>query len=482
MRLGALEQENAEFDPSGTGGVGLATTREGSKSHSSPEDDSESYGVTSITTGLSELKWDDNNNIGADLEDMSREKKEEYLKNMFTIMKPYDISFVLKKCKGILCQAIDELLNLSALEEESQQSQEGHILIPKGIEGFLGQENGGRGRKGKSKKPSRTNESSRASSVASGLTDASNEQRNVWKASTEDVDFICSRTNIPQKRVKSVYHANATSLSATIRTLATEQGTSFITLNELDPLIQLQVHDLQREFESVPDSQLFGLLHMARRIPSVARELATVMVSSPEPIQNGKVTGMVQYAPYVASDDVSLSPPQSPSPLIKSDPTYTRAVAISHSTAASVAYAQAAASNRRGKSDHLMNGATSYYNDVGREHSRAAKALFAAAADGLVASQSTSHSVDLHGVGVANAVRIAQEKVNIWWQDLGDAKYAPGGGGPVRDGYRIVTGIGRHSKDGAPRIGPAVSRMLVREGWKVVVGQGETIVYGKARR
>ena len=479
LRLAAREQENTDFDPSGTGGVGYGAGPEDSKSQSIPEDDSASYGVTSITTGLSELKWDDHNDIGAELEEMPLGKKQEYLKNMFTTMKPYDIMFVLKKCKGILCQAIDELLNLSSLEEESQN---GHVLIPKSIDGFLGQENRGRGRKGKRKGQSLTNESSRASSVSSGLSDASNEPRNVWKASTQDVDFVCSRTNIPHKVVVSTYHANAASLPATIRTLAAEHGARFKTLNELDPLVQLQIVKLKHDFESVPESQLFGLVYMARKTPSAARELAAVLVSTPSQVQNSGVTGIVHYAPFVASDDIGSNSPHSPSPWIKIDPSYTRAVAVSDGAAASVAFTKAAASYRRGRSDHLMNGAASYYAEVGRQRSEAAKASFAAAADALVASQSTSHAVDLHGVGVADAVRIAQEKVNIWWEGIGDAKYAPGGGGPVRDGYRIVTGVGRHSKDGAPKIGPAVSRMLVREGWKVEVGQGETIVYGKARR
>jgi hypothetical protein len=417
-----------------------------------------------------------------DLEEMSHGQKEEYLKNMFTTMRPYDISFVLKKCKGILCQAIDELLNLASLEEETKQSQNGQSLIPKSIDGFLSQENGGRGRKGKSKRQSRTTESSRASSVASVLSDVSSGRPNVWRNSAEDVDFIFSKTKLAQKSIRSAYHANAASLPATIRALAAESGATFSTLNELDPLMQLGFVELKHDFQYVPDSQLFGLLQLARNIPSAAHELAEVMISSPEPVQSVKVGGMAQYTLFTPTQDLDSDSPRSTSPWTKIDPSYTRAVAVSHGAAASVAYTKASAAFRRGKSDHLMNGAASYYADVGRERTKAAKASFAAAADAHVASQSTSRVLDLHGVGVADAVRIAQENVNIWWQSLGDARYAPGGSGPARDGYRIVTGVGRHSKDGAPRIGPAVSRMLVRKGWKVEIGQGEATVYGKARR
>lgn len=480
--MAALEQERTDFDPSGTGGVGSTIGAESSKSPSSPEEDSESYGVPSVTTGLSELRWDDNTTVGVDLEEMSFQQKQEYLKNMFTTLKPFDILFILKKCKGVLCRAIDELLNMSSLEEEAQQSHDGQPLIPKGIDGFLSHENGGRGRKGKSKRQSRTSETSRASSAASDLSEDPNGPRNIWTTSKEDVDFIFSRTSLPQKLIKSAYHANAASLPATIRAIAAESSASFSTLNELDPLIQINIFELKQDFQSVPDSQLFGLLHITRNTPSAARELAEAMLSSPEPVQSGKVAGMVQYVSFNPAHEIDSDSPRSPSPWTKIDPAYTRAVAVSHDAAASVAYAKASAAHKRGKSDHLMNGVAAYYAGIARERSKAAKASFEAAADALVASQSTSRVLDLHGVGVADAVRIAQEKVNIWWDSLGDAKYASGGGGPVRDGYRIVTGIGRHSKDGAPRIGPAVSRMLVREGWKVEVGQGEIIVYGKARR
>ena len=85
-------------------------------------------------------------------------------------------------------------------------------------------------------------------------------------------------------------------------------------------------------------------------------------------------------------------------------------------------------------------------------------------------------------MSVADAIRIASDRTSAWWEGLGDTKYAPGGGGPARSGYRIVTGIGSHSKNHAPRIGPAVAKMLVREGWRVEVGHGELIVTGKARR
>lgn len=56
------------------------------------------------------------------------------------------------------------------------------------------------------------------------------------------------------------------------------------------------------------------------------------------------------------------------------------------------------------------------------------------------------------------------------------------GGDLARSGFRIITGVGRHSHDGTSRLGPAVGKMLAREGWRVEVGEGVLTVTGVVRR
>lgn len=126
-----------------------------------------------------------------------------------------------------------------------------------------------------------------------------------------------------------------------------------------------------------------------------------------------------------------------------------------------------------------MGGAAAYYSQVGQEHMRLAKQQSAAIADSHVAAQSSSTHIDLHGVSVADAVRIARTGTENWWEGLGDAKYYSGGNNASRIGFRIITGVGKHSKEGALRIGPAVSKMLMREGWKAEILAGEIIVRGR---
>jgi hypothetical protein len=126
-----------------------------------------------------------------------------------------------------------------------------------------------------------------------------------------------------------------------------------------------------------------------------------------------------------------------------------------------------------------MGGAAAYYSSLGHSYNAAAQAASSNAADALVASQSSATMLDLHGVNVKDAVRIAREGVTAWWARVGGGREAGGGGGGgTHTGYRIVTGKGMHSVGGKAKIGPAVGRMLIREGWRVQVGSGVLLVTG----
>ncbi|EHL00779.1 putative ubiquitin fusion degradation protein C12B10.01c [Glarea lozoyensis 74030] len=153
-------------------------------------------------------------------------------------------------------------------------------------------------------------------------------------------------------------------------------------------------------------------------------------------------------------------------------------LAASHMAARNNNFEKAAAYYRKGKSDHLMGGAAAYYALEGRNYNALAKASSSAAADALVAAQSSRTELDLHGVNVKDALRISRERVTNWWHELGEARIMGGIGG----GYRIVTGIGRHSEGGRLKLGPAVGKMLIREGWKVEVGSGVLVVKGIHRQ
>lgn len=470
LKKSALEEENADFDPTGTGGFReFVQDRDSTPSRSTPEDESTSNGVTSITTGVSGLQVDVTSAIGIHLESQSQEDKLKWLHETFPNIISFERSNMLKKCNGNLNHTVDNLLTLS--------------FLPRGVDGFGKEEQFNLARKGRGKKKSRTTDSSRASSVASQFAESSLQTAtNIWESAIDDVEFICARTTLDAKTVKSVWHANGTSLPATIRALAIKQAATLPALEDAETTIQIRVVDLKQDFQQVPDAQLFGILDLARNIPSAAHELVEEMVTFvlSDTIPSGKVSGYTQYAPVKLDGDTERpSTPTIWAPLPPSTFASHSSHVANHSLAASTAFKQAGSAFRRGKSDRLMGGAAAYYAQVGHEHVKLAKEQMAASADAHVAAQSSSSYVDLHGVSVLDAVRIARARTEDWWEGLGDAKYYTGGNNAARKGFRIVTGVGKHSKDGALRIGPAVSKMLMREGWKAEVLAGEIIVRGK---
>ena len=468
----ALQEENAEFDPTGTSGSrDLAEDYESVQSRSAPEDKSISNDVTSVTSGVSGSQVDGTSTIGTELENQPQEKKLEWLHETFPNIIPFEISNTLKRCNGNLNHTVDNLLNLS--------------FLPRGVDGFGQEEHLMPGRRGRGKKKSRTTDSSRASSVASPYLESSPQRAtNVWEAAADDVEFICARTTLDAKTVKSVWHANGTSLPATIRAIAIKHATTLPALADAEATIQIRVVDLKQDFQHVHEAQLFAILDLARNIPSAAHELVQAMVTvlHPDAILSGDFSGYAQYKPVTLDSDTERpSIPNRGAPLSSSSSLLAKNSSniTDHSLAASTAFQQAGLAFKRGKSDRLMGGAAAYYSQVGQEHMRLAKQQSAAIADSLVAAQSSSTHIDLHGVSVADAVRIARTGTENWWEGLGDSKYYSGGNNAARTGFRIITGVGKHSKEGALRIGPAVSKMLMREGWKAEILAGEIIVRGR---
>ena len=148
--------------------------------------------------------------------------------------------------------------------------------------------------------------------------------------------------------------------------------------------------------------------------------------------------------------------------------------------ARSNAFAQAQAAHRKSKSIPLMGGAASYYSSVARDAHAALRQHDSARANELVARQSRPGEVDLHGVSVSDATRIAKLEVEQWWERQGREWSREGK--VMVGGLRIITGVGRHSDGGRGKLGPAVRAMLQRDDWKIEEGEGVVEVVGRVRR
>ena len=419
------------------------------------------------------------NDYALSLEDLDTDRKVVLLKEMFPNLKEFTISYTLKKSSNSFSKAVEQLLNQVFLEEEDDN---GESIIAKGVDGFA--ENAAtRGKKFKGKKRNQKLDlrfTRGTASTPGPLTDSRNGVgTSKWEDMRTDVEFISSRTKMPMQMVSSIYHKNGAVLAPTIRTILQSQVQEYGDAVELDPVAQTNVPELAQEFPSIPASQVRMLIWLTLPSSSAAHELAKALTAKRKEANPAGIEIITRLPPIDLASSDSMTTARTPAATRTS---LKDAVALSntHGTASQAAFAQASVAYQKSKSDHLMGGAAGYYSSIGREHDARAKGYSAAAADALVDGQSSSKELDLHGVSVKDAVRITRERVTTWWVGLGDSRI--GGRAGAGKAYKIVTGVGRHSEGGKGRIGPAVGKMLVREGWRVEIGEGVLIVTGVAKR
>ncbi|KAF9889395.1 hypothetical protein FE257_007296 [Aspergillus nanangensis] len=514
LKLTAWEQEDLPFDPSGTSGLGPLNVIDGDgivSEHSASQNGtlpSRETDITSLASEFSAASIGDkklkNNSTGrsrsqrvsytlrADgsmyLSGATEDDKIGYLSEMFPTVDHFTIKHTLGKSDGDVDRSMDVLLNFTFFDEQPSSRDGLKVAIPKGIDGFDECTNSdatrkkGRKRKGKNKNLRSSELSSSSPLDSEDLSSNECYTANKWDTAQKDVDFIHSRTApiLKKETVTSTYHANGASLPTTIRSLATAHAPQDEQDVSKDPVMATQVAELMQEFPSIPPILFAGLLNITRSSVSAASELASAMVTAPA---LPSVAEMIKITASPLPLDSEEEPPKRRTAGTRNVQDYgtARGFAESHFAAGSEALSKASLAYRRGKSDRLMGGAAAYYSAVGRDHLERAKRNAAAAADALVDSQSTTTMLDLHGVSVQDAVRISSARVSDWWNSLGDTKYMRGGRVTTQE-YRIVTGAGRHSHDGTSRLGPAVGKMLAREGWRVEVGEGVLTVTGVVRR
>lgn len=437
--------------------------------------------IDSITTGLSDLQTsseaayiDFEPELPEGLESGSVADKERWLKILFPAIEPVQITETITKCGGNVQKSIDELLNLSFINDDIDENYV-PPPIPKGVDGFAED-----GKSKKSKTKGKRKKGNNQVHVTNEVSEISKSAANVWKNTAQDVDFIVSRTNLSESTVTSLYHKNNNSLALTIRTLIAKEAETHAAAIRENEIIQLQAAELKLDLEGFKDTSIYGALILAQMIPSAARDLLEATIQDyPDNSKTGKLVGIAQYTPVNLSEDEAPTKKKTISALPAGDAASLMGHAGVHSYHADRAFNQASSAYRRGKSDHLMGGAAAYYASVGHERRQKQKALMASAANAYVSQQSSATVLDLHGVSVEHAVMLARSRVENWWESLGDRKYVVGG---IGNGYKIITGVGTHSVGGIGKIGPAVSKTLINDGWRVNVQRGEVIVEGRARR
>ena len=134
------------------------------------------------------------------------------------------------------------------------------------------------------------------------------------------------------------------------------------------------------------------------------------------------------------------------------------------------AFAAASQSFRRSKSDSLRSGVAAYYSALGREYDSKYRHYSQLTVNRLVAANSSPNSLDLHGVGVKDAIRFVEEGVTAWWSRVGVVRER----GEIRavENFVIIVGRGERTKGGS-KLGPPVAGWLNRNGWGFHEGNWE---------
>ncbi|KAK5123549.1 hypothetical protein LTR85_002587 [Meristemomyces frigidus] len=499
LKESALLEEAAGFDPSGTG-AHEDDGSSGKRAESCPETAASRTGetdLTSLSNGLSSLDLED---IGAyegedigraeDLEQLDEDTKVRLLQDVFgDRVSKYSIQHTLKKCNGRWQAAMEELLN-HVYFDEAEHSDDSGKIASKGVDAFSEDNVVKRGRKGKGKgRRLKSLDERRASSLPlSPVEAAAVPSANKWQKAVDDIEFVASRTGIATATVSSVYYAEGASISKTIGTLlkASKEESKLVVTD--DAAVATAARELGYDFPSVAPDFLAALIRLTHPSTTAAHELAEALIAKP----NGAANGGIQIIPhYVAPDSAEADSWQTASKKTRSstgiqspvsDGPASSVRATAYASARATAFSQASAAHRKARSNPLMGGAAAYYGQVGREYAALSSGASAAAADELAAAQSTSSQLDLHGVDVLNAMRIAQEKVEAWWYGLGESRVNGRLGAEDRQGgYTIVVGRGRHSEGGKGKLGPAVSKVLKQHGWKIEPAGAVIVVKGKAK-
>ncbi|KAK1978208.1 smr domain-containing protein [Colletotrichum cereale] len=487
-----LDEEASGFNASGVpdtiGSVdGAADARDGSTSPSErlQPKDTDSSGTTLTSPPPSEPDYDVPRIKTFDGD--SDQEKISQLQEMFSDLKPHDVHFALKKAQGDFQTALETLLNLQFLESIGER--------PRGVDGFFQSENaqplGKRKAKGKKRKDLRSDLSSSSSSIkeASPMND-DNER-------VEKILFIVEKLDLPFEEVSDVFDAHKGSIEPTIVEFLDRYVKEGVGVwNGEDDYRKQRIQELRKQYRHIPEQYLPPLDEVTRSDHQWTEEVATLLNRyfgklparrldinyRLAPLANAELEGSSEGWQRVTSPKSAVMSPSGRT--------------ISTSTSSCVSPATSTASYRQAmdtagmyrdasnhsystagqvyKKGHLYRQAAGYYAERGREEARSFAKAKSVVADIHVASTGSATEIDLHGVEVADGVRIARERVWDWWNNLGEyrAKRA-------QEGFTIVTGRGLHSAGGVSRLRQGVIAALVNDGWKVSVGTGSYRVTGR---
>ncbi|GAA5969412.1 hypothetical protein JCM8115_003240 [Rhodotorula mucilaginosa] len=313
---------------------------------------------------------------------------------------------------------------------------------------------------------------------------------NAWVSFSSQASLLATLLHVPPTRVTSTYYQQSSSLPQTISILltqlATERDFSTQIPNALELRAQLRLivppnrasDDDLEVLLSATEGDLSDALDLHHFVREVEASMGTNLTlsslvareSSTDAAAGGGEKGGFTLVPSAAARRRATTANNNNNHLLASASASTTAtdrysyedcasLALEYLVKRNEAFRTAARSFQRGGRGE--RGAAGYWAEKGREYDRERRKWEERAARATVGERrhktQDPYTIDLHGLTLAHALTIVDETCNSWWSANRDAEHVP----PLR----IITGVGRHSRNNAPILAPAVTKHLDRHGW-----------------
>ncbi|GAA6009551.1 hypothetical protein JCM10207_003823 [Rhodosporidiobolus poonsookiae] len=335
---------------------------------------------------------------------------------------------------------------------------------------------------------------------------------NAWASISSHASYLSTLLRLPASRITSTYYAQSSSLPRTLAVLLSQLSSDrpFSSLpnssalksqlgalvppspatrsekareDELEALLSategdvsdaLDLHAFVASVQRDSGAPLAWSMLVARDAPSAAAGSAEVKRSSSEfvPVVAGRRRSPeLQRVPLPVPSTFSAPASSAEKRYTADDCRRLAALALENRNAA---FREAARAFQRGHGRGVgERGGATVWAEKGRAYERERRRWEEEAARRTVGERRAitgQNVVDLHGLTLSQALTVVDEACNNWWSASRETLSPP----PLR----IITGIGRHSRNQRAVLGPAVTRHLDKEGWRWKWDDGPLVAGG----
>ena len=406
----------------------------------------------------------------------------QFLRITFSAVRERKLKEILKESEGNIRKAVDTLLNVEYLrslhdakapcngaaisDEDEDEAEDDRSIWTQNRPGGVSPQKAVPAFKGKAF-PSLPPLSARKSPIGS---QSQSQVQSRWAALDSQIVFLSKSLSIPSSKVRSAFHSNSSSLPRALKDLLKEIPNGHVDYNTLI--------NLKQTFKHVEEDSLRKIIVGTGNNLDYVVELARIL-DHDKLFTATSVTPKVQLKPASKVRPISNLdlPSRSTNTLVDDgEGSYEEMneLKLHYLAKRNEAFNAASLAYRKSKSDSLRSGVAAYYGDLGREYNIKYRRYSQFAANRLVAVNSSINQLDLHGVGVKDAIRIVEEAVNAWWARVNVVRER----GQIKAIENFVIVVGRGERQGRSVLGPPVAHWLRKNGWGFDETEGAFVVWG----